>query len=136
MMWHAIVVFGGTRANANAHPSAVETLAETLQSFPLDVQLISEVVYTHSKVMDFRHFAEEYIRRKKLADRGVFDKRTAATVAAEAEDDGAGDGWNEVVKRGGGGGVGGGAAAAAGSAQADAVGASFKVVPSRKKGRK
>jgi PERQ amino acid-rich with GYF domain-containing protein len=113
-------------------PFAVDTLVETLYTFPLDVTLIADVIYTHSKVMDGRHFAEEFIRRKKLADKGIFDK---SSTGAEGEDDDGGDGWNEVVKRGGGGGS---STAQQQQQQGDAgmLGAGFKVVPSRKKGRK
>ena len=101
------------------------------------MQLISEVIYMHSTVMDGRWFAEEYVRRKKLAEKGVVDKRSAGSMgvaAANGEDGGSGDGWN-VVRRGGGG----SAASGAAPAQEDTAlvpGATFKAfkdVPSRKK---
>ena len=102
-------------------------MAETLLQFPLDSELILEAVYTHSKVkvMDGRRFAAEFIRFKELADQGKFDK---TTTASESED--AGNGWNEVVKRGGNGGSGSGDTGLQGQA------AGFKVVPGRNKGRK
>lgn len=75
--------------------------------------------------MDGRHFAEEYIRRKKLAIKGVVEKQsnTDADTAAAA------GGWNEVAKRS--------SSTQPKEAEAGAIqGAGFKVVPSRKKGKK
>ena len=51
--------------------------------------------------MDSRHFAEEFLRRKKLADKGQIDTtappKSASPAAAAAN--GAG-GWSEVAKKG------------------------------------
>lgn len=92
--------------------------------------------------MDARHFAEEFVRRKKLADKGIVEKAppvppTAAGASGRSSNDAArsGAGWNEVAKKGSGGGAGaGGAADTAGASQMQ--NASFKVVPGRKKGKK
>lgn len=77
--------------------------------------------------MDGRHFAAEYVRRKKLAEKGIVEKFTSADAGKTAA---AGGGWSEVAKR-------------SGSTQpkesesgSSIQGAGFKVVPSRKKGKK
>lgn len=96
---------------------------DSLQHLPLDLTIISEAVYASSKTMDGRHFAEEFIRRKKLAEKGVVDRQ--ATVAAPSENKSSGGGWSEVAKKGG-----------SSHAKEESVPAGFKVVPSRKKGKK
>lgn len=63
---------------------------------PLETSIISEAVYQYSTTMDGRHFAEEFVRRKKLADKGMYDKEPAAAPAAETKNPG---GWNEVAKK-------------------------------------
>ncbi len=67
--------------------------------FPLDATIISEAVYANSTTMDHRHFAEEFIRRKRLADKGVIEKQPPAS-ASPADTKGSG-GWSEVAKKGG-----------------------------------
>ncbi len=79
-------------------------------------------MYANSTTMDGRHFAEEFIRRKKLADKGVIEKQPAAPPPA-TDSKGSG-GWSEVAKKGG------------SSQKEDAMPAGFKVVPGRKKGKK
>lgn len=93
---------------------------DTLLQLPLDMSIISEAVYGSSKTMDGRHFAEEFIRRKKLADRGVVLEKQASEVNK------AGGGWSEVAKKSGN----------SASPKEDVVPPGFKVVPSRKKGKK
>lgn len=95
---------------------------DTLLQLPLDQSIISEAVYGNSKTMDGRHFAEEFIRRKKLAERGVIEKQAPAS-ASEVK---TGGGWSEVAKKGGN----------AAAPKEESMPAGFKVVPSRKKGKK
>jgi PERQ amino acid-rich with GYF domain-containing protein len=76
----------------------VDTFAGVLLDSPLDSNLIADVAYSASQTLDGRHFADEFIRRKKLADRGVFDKDV--TLASESKNNSNG-GWNEVAKKGG-----------------------------------
>ncbi|KAL1888885.1 kinesin-like protein [Sporothrix stenoceras] len=101
----------------------VNMFVDTLLQLPLDQSIISEAVYGNSKTMDGRHFAEEFIRRKKLAERGVIEKQ-ASTPASEVKTSG---GWSEVAKKGGN---------AAAAPKEESMPAGFKVVPSRKKGKK
>lgn len=56
--------------------------------------LIAESVYANSATMDGRQFAAEYMRRKKLAEKGVIEP---ANLGASPSTTG---GWNEVAKKG------------------------------------
>ncbi|KAI1430648.1 hypothetical protein GGR50DRAFT_180648 [Xylaria sp. CBS 124048] len=99
----------------------------TLLGFPLIPDIISDAIYSNSKTMDGRHFAQEFIRRKKLAEKGVVEKQPASIPSADTQSSSAG-GWNEVAKKGG---------HKDNSSDSSSIqGASFKVVPSRKKGKK
>ncbi|KIH90990.1 hypothetical protein SPBR_01203 [Sporothrix brasiliensis 5110] len=100
----------------------VNMFVDTLLQLPLDQSIISEAVYGNSKTMDGRHFAEEFIRRKKLAERGVVEKQAPASTD-EAK---IGGGWSEVAKKGGN----------TGASKEESMPAGFKVVSSRKKGKK
>ncbi|KAL7629876.1 kinesin-like protein [Parahypoxylon ruwenzoriense] len=105
----------------------VEAFANTLIGFPLAGDLISDAIYANSKTMDGRHFAEEFIRRKKLADRGIVEKQPTKSPSGDAQSSTAG-GWNEVAKK---------SSHKESSNDANAIqGAGFKVVPGRKKGKK
>lgn len=77
-------------------------------------------------IVDPRHLAAEYLRRKKQAEKGIFEP----APTSEAKSGAGSGGWSEVAKKGGSG---------SGSSQqpkdADVVGAGFKVVP-KKKGKK
>ncbi|ERT00571.1 hypothetical protein HMPREF1624_03945 [Sporothrix schenckii ATCC 58251] len=100
----------------------VNMFVDTLLQLPLDQSIISEAVYGNSKTMDGRHFAEEFIRRKKLAERGVVEKQAPAST----EEVKIGGGWSEVAKKGGN----------TGAPKEESMPAGFKVVSSRKKGKK
>lgn len=90
--------------------------------------MIADAVYANSTTMDGRHFAEEFIRRKKLAERGVVEKQPADSKG------GNGGGWNEVAKKGSSNSAAGIAPGPRDDANMQAAG--FKVVPGRKKGKK
>ncbi|KAL7783006.1 hypothetical protein V8C43DRAFT_294926 [Trichoderma afarasin] len=96
-----------------------------LAVLPLDTGLIADAVYANSTTMDGRHFAEEYVRRKKLAEKGVVEKQTQAESKASVS----GGGWSEVAKKSG-------AATQTRESEAAIQSADFKVVPGRKKGKK
>ncbi|KID76531.1 GYF domain-containing protein mpd2 [Metarhizium brunneum] len=101
------------------------SLQADLNMFPLDSSIIADAVYASSTTMDGNRFAAEYVRRKKLAEKGVVEKQSPGEAAKTAA---AGGGWSEVAKRSG--------SAQPKDADAGIQGAGFKVVPSRKKGKK
>ncbi|KAK7957951.1 hypothetical protein PG988_012799 [Apiospora saccharicola] len=96
---------------------------KSLMEMPLDIDIIAEIIYGNSKTMNGQHFAMEFIRRKKLAERGVVEKQTI-DVPAQTGNTG---GWNEVAKK---------STKTEASSEAAALPAGFKVVPGRKKGKK
>ncbi|KAK1593770.1 GYF domain-containing protein [Colletotrichum navitas] len=104
----------------------IDTFAATLQILPLDNTIIADAVYANSKTMHGLHFAEEFIRRKKLAEKGVVEKQGAVTDSKSGS-------WNEVAKKGGHKEQ---SPASAAAGDAGIQGASFKVVPTRKKAGK
>jgi PERQ amino acid-rich with GYF domain-containing protein len=94
---------------------------------PLDASIVAEAVYTYSTTMDGRHFGDEFVRRKKLADKGIVEKEPLDTKANSN------GGWNEVAKKGGsasGPSVAGGGAPLAKDDPAGIPG--FRVVPNKK----
>ncbi|KAJ9657544.1 kinesin-like protein [Coniosporium apollinis] len=67
-----------------------------------DIDIITESVHAISKTIDSRHFAEEFVRRRKLADKGVVESSGTASPAgaAGAAENKTGGGWSEVAKKG------------------------------------
>lgn len=63
--------------------------------------MITEAVHGVSSTIDSRHFAEEFIRRKRLADKGLIDSTVPAKSASPAHAGGSqSGGWSEVAKKG------------------------------------
>jgi PERQ amino acid-rich with GYF domain-containing protein len=73
-----------------------DDLWETLLAVGPDATLVTEIVHSSSQTIDSRHFAEEFLRRKKQADKGVFEpSSTASPSAAKPVND-----WSAVAKKG------------------------------------
>lgn len=91
--------------------------------------MITEAVHGASSTIDSRHFAEEFIRRKKLADKGLVDTtappKSASPHAANVDKSG---GWSEVAKKG--------PVKEASTARESESNGNFRVVASKKKGGK
>lgn len=90
----------------------------------MDAALIADAVYANSTVLDGRWFAQEFIRRKKLADKGVVEKQPTNSPDGQS-----GSGWSEVAKK----------SSYKEVSEQEVVPVSapgFKVVPARKKGKK
>jgi PERQ amino acid-rich with GYF domain-containing protein len=106
---------------------------------PAEAEIITEAVHGASSTLDSRHFAEEFLRRKKLADKGLVDAAPLKSASPHhAAGEGKAGGWNEVAKKGplgGGKDVAGGASAGAGKEDPVSDGL-FRVVPAKKKGGK
>jgi PERQ amino acid-rich with GYF domain-containing protein len=97
-------------------------------NFPPDSEIVGDSVYGNSKLLDGRRFAEEFVRRRKLADKGqVAPDGTGnfLTAGSSGESDGKPPGgWSEVAKKGG----------EKSGAREDAT--AFKVVAAKKKGKR
>ena len=88
--------------------------------------MLTESVHSASSTLDSRHFAEEFLRRRKLADKGIID--TTSTASPAENKAGGGGGWSEVAKKGG--------AGAQAQQQSALDSGNFKVVAAKKKSGK
>lgn len=95
---------------------------------PLDQpDIISDVVYSCEYTLNGKDFAMEFVRRKKLADKGIIEKDSmAASMPSDAKMV-SNNGWSEVAKKG---------SSSAQAAKEEAAVPGFRVVPSKKKGKK
>jgi len=80
-------------------------------------------VHSVTSTIDSRHFAEEFLRRRKLADKGLVDVTKSNSPANGGT--GQAGGWSEVAKKG-----------PAKAVEDPSVGSSFKVVAAKKKAGK
>ena len=116
----------------------VDAFVRDLLSFPAETEILSEAVYANSQTLDGRRFAEEFIRRRKLADKGQIPDPSSGSgglmsfspVNGGEGKNGGGGGWSEVAKK-----QGPSATTAAGSLKEEAS-SSFKVVAAKKKGKR
>lgn len=105
--------------------SLVDDFVQQLLLLPPETEIISDSVYANSQTLDGRRFAEEFVRRRNLADKGIFDPIPTSGVmfGASGEQKNGSEGWNEVAKKG-----------PANTSREDSS-AEFKVV-SKKKGKR
>lgn len=78
----------------------VENFVRDLTQLPAETEILSEAVYVNSQTLDGRRFAEEFVRRRKLADKGIAPEASAGTTFSSGPSTGAGGGWSEVAKKG------------------------------------
>jgi PERQ amino acid-rich with GYF domain-containing protein len=96
----------------------VDEFLSMISGFPSEA--IADSVYANSQLMDGRRFAEEFLRRRKLAEKGVIEpSSTGSGTAFSASGEKAG--WSEVAKKG---------------PPKEESTAGFKVVPNKKRGKK
>ena len=70
---------------------------------PPEADIISDSIYASSQTLDGRRFAEEFVRRRRLADRGVVpdsSTNTGFSSPSNANEGKSGGGWSEVAKKG------------------------------------
>jgi len=98
-----------------------------LLALPGEIDILSEAIHSNTNTIDSRHFADEFVRRRRLADKGVFDGSTAGKSASPANIDTSrnADGWSEVAKKG-----------PKEAPKEDVSTSVFKVVAAKKKGSK
>ncbi|CAI7677976.1 unnamed protein product [Penicillium manginii] len=118
--WAKLSLGRGLNSNIN-----VDDFVQQLLFLPAEAEIISDSVYANSQTLDGRRFADEFIRRRKLADKGVVDPVSPSAFAEQKN----GGGWNEVAKKGS-------ASSATPSAREEESNAAFKVVAPRKKGKR
>ncbi|KAF2435879.1 hypothetical protein EJ08DRAFT_579761 [Tothia fuscella] len=74
----------------------VNSFVEVLLVLGTDVEILTEAVHGASQTIDSRHFAEEFIRRKKQADKGVFEPSSTSSPSTGKP----GNDWSAVAKKG------------------------------------
>ncbi|KAL2872824.1 uncharacterized protein BJX67DRAFT_20591 [Aspergillus lucknowensis] len=114
--WSKLTLGKGLNSNIN-----VDDFVQQLLLLPAEAEIISDSVYANSQTLDGRRFAEEFIRRRKLADKGIVE--SVSTGALEQKN---GGGWSEVAKKG----------SSNTNREEDTSSAAFKVVAPRKKGKR
>lgn len=100
----------------------VDDFVQQLLLLPAEAEIISDSVYANSQTLDGRRFAEEFIRRRKLADKGIVDPVAASAFSDQKN----GGGWSEVAKKG----------SSTAPREEDTSNTAFKVVAPRKKGKR
>ncbi|EPS33717.1 hypothetical protein PDE_08679 [Penicillium oxalicum 114-2] len=120
--WAKLALGKGLNSNIN-----VDDFVQQLLFLPAEAEIISDSVYANSQTLDGRRFADEFIRRRKLADKGIVEPVSPSAFAEQKS----GGGWSEVAKKGS-------AASTAASQQREeeTSNAAFKVVAPRKKGKR
>ena len=101
----------------------VDDFTQQLLLLPAEAEIISDSVYANSATLDGRRFADEFIRRRKLADKGIVEPVSASAYADQKN----GGGWSEVAKKG---------SSNVQREQEESSNAAFKVVAPRKKGKR
>lgn len=100
----------------------MDDFVQQLLFLPAEAEIISDSVYANSQTLDGRRFAEEFIRRRKLADKGIVDPVSPSTFGDQKAASG---GWSEVAKK-----------SSNQPKQEDESTAAFKVVAGKKKGKR
>ena len=107
---------------------AVDNFVRDLMQLPSEPEILSEAFYANSQTLDGRRVAEEFIRRRKLAEKGVIPDASPNSAAgytpSSAGDSKASGGWSEVAKKGPTNGV------------KEETNSAFKVVATKKKGKR
>ncbi|KAL4879103.1 hypothetical protein BJY04DRAFT_194245 [Aspergillus karnatakaensis] len=116
--WAKVTLGKGLNSNIN-----VDDFVQQLQLLPAEAEIISDSVYANSQTLDGRRFAEEFIRRRKLADKGIVESVSTSALAEKN-----GGGWSEVAKKG--------SSNASTPREEDTSSAAFKMVAPRKKGKR
>ncbi|KAI9731608.1 MAG: hypothetical protein M1818_007738 [Claussenomyces sp. TS43310] len=114
--WAKTALSKGLNADIN-----VDNFVDLLSGFPAEASIVADSVYANSQLMDGRRFAEEFIRRRKLAEKGIVENANTGTGFSTVGEPKSTGGWSEVAKKG---------------PSKEEPAAGFKVVPNKKKGRK
>ncbi|KAH8705162.1 hypothetical protein BGW36DRAFT_366987 [Talaromyces proteolyticus] len=115
--WSKITLGKGLNSGIN-----VDDFVQQLLQLPAEAEIISDSVYANSQTLDGRRFAEEFIRRRKLADKGIVDPVSASAFTDPKASSG---GWSEVAKK-----------SSTQPKPEEEASATFKVVAGKKKGKR
>lgn len=87
----------------NTNMRTADGFIQNLLSFPDDAEIIADSIYASSQTLDGRGLAQEFVRRKKLMDKGIVEPAPALVGQADingTEGKNATGGWSEVAKKG------------------------------------
>ena len=109
----------------------VDNFVQDLLQLPPEIEIIADCVYANSQTLDGRRIAEEFVRRRKLADKGVVEPAVQSggggggviNGGEGGKVGGGGGGWSEVAKKGP-------------ERKEEGAAPGFKVVAGKKKGKK
>ena len=87
-----------TKANSNFFFFLVDNFVQDLLLLPPEIEIIADSVYANSQTLDGRRIAEEFVRRRKNADKGIFEP-VGGVMNGSGEGKSA-SGWSEVAKKG------------------------------------
>ncbi|KAL1305364.1 hypothetical protein AAFC00_002259 [Neodothiora populina] len=124
-----------------------EDFVANLLALGNEAEIVMHAVHSMTSTIDSRHFAEEFLRRRKLADKGIVDTTTKSSSSPANAGASSTGGWSEVAKKGpssanaagaaaGAGGLGGGLNKGLGLDEGVVAAGSFKVVAPKKKAGK
>ncbi|KAI9873141.1 MAG: hypothetical protein M1830_000784 [Pleopsidium flavum] len=120
--WAKSALTKGLNSNIN-----VDDFVQQLLMLPPEPEIISDSVYANSPTLDGRRFAEEFIRRRKLADKGIINSSVSGSNGFSPNtnlEGKPGGGWSEVAKKG------------PSNAAKEEPASPFKVVAAKKKGKR
>ena len=107
--------------------TAVDDFVRDLVAFPADANIIADAIYGNSQTLDGHRLADEYVKRRKQAEKGI----PPLDVSGGNFSSGGGDsaksssgGWNEVAKK------------VPTNTAREEPNSSFKVVAAKKKGKR
>ncbi|KAI5286764.1 hypothetical protein KEM52_001871, partial [Ascosphaera acerosa] len=92
--WAKNALRGGMNSSIN-----VDDFVQQLAILPAEGEIIADCVYAHSTTLDGRRFGEEYVRKRKLADKGIVES-SGSGGGFGIGGNGNAEGWNEVAKKG------------------------------------
>lgn len=96
------------------------------------MEIVTEAVHSVSTTIDSRHFAEEFLKKRKMADKGVFENVAKSGVSGSPANgvrgpESVGGGWSEVAKK---------SKEVPGAPVKEVLAGDFKVVAAKKKAGK
>ena len=104
----------------------VDTFVTSLLSLPPDTDIIAEGIHANSTTLDSRRFAEEFVRRRKLADQGKLSADSGTGFGYGSTANAGNGGWNSVA----------GGRGSDGDGRGEGKKEGFQVVGAKKKGKR
>ena len=117
----------GLSGNSSANGNTVDDFVRNLSQLPPEPDILSEAIYGNSQTLDGHRFADEFIRRRKQADKGIAPETSVGGNFLSGGGDNnksSSGGWSEVAKK------------VPSNAAREEPNSAFKVVAAKKKGKR